>query len=81
MPPQILAVINTKEMNTITSPSAVLSTMVLRKKRLENYCAKHLNTCRKKMHIVIHLAAMEAGSISHSNTLCMCNIQKGTCFK
>jgi hypothetical protein len=27
--PQILAVINTKQMNTITSPSAVLSTMVL----------------------------------------------------
>jgi len=29
MAPQILAVINTKEMNTITSPSAVLSTIVL----------------------------------------------------
>jgi hypothetical protein len=31
MPPQILAIINTKEMNAITSPSAVLFTTVMSK--------------------------------------------------
>jgi hypothetical protein len=39
MAPQILAVINTKDMNTITSPIAVLSTMVLNT-QLENQFAK-----------------------------------------